>query len=290
MRSPFVLVLVLGLALAGVAVWLVQGSISSKEAELVEARAAGAQVVPLAQVWAAAEPLRYGETLEAGRLRLIDWPRSAVPEGAYVSEGGAAALFPEGDARARLVLRAMDEGEIVLAAKVTEPGGEAGITALLEPGMRAFSIRVDETTGVSGFLRPGDLVDVFWTGRLGDVESTRLVQAGVEIIAVDQSAAMDDLSTQVASTVSVMGTPSQVGALTHAQSTGRLTLSLVGVNETGTAEAVDMNDAVLFGIVEEEPEPEPIRELVEAPAPVTCTIRTRRGGEVAMVPIPCAGG
>ena len=39
MRSPFVLVLALGLALAGVAVWLVQGSISAKEAELAEARA-----------------------------------------------------------------------------------------------------------------------------------------------------------------------------------------------------------------------------------------------------------
>ena len=289
MRSPFVLVLLLGLALAGLAVWMVQGSISSKEAELAEARAAGAKVVPLAQVWAAAEPLRYGETLDPERLRQIPWPAAAVPEGAYAAEGGADALFPEG-ARPRLVLRAMDAGEIVLAAKVTAPGGEAGITALLEPGMRAFSIRVDETTGVSGFLRPGDLVDVFWTGRIGEEENTRLVQPGVEIIAVDQSAAMDDLETRVASTVSVMGTPAQVAALTHAQSTGRLTLSLVGVNETGIAEAVEVNDALLFGTPEPEAAAEPAREVVEAAEPRVCTIRTRRGSEVAMVPIPCAGG
>lgn len=288
MRSPFAFVLLLGLAMAGFAVWLVQGSISAKEAELAEARAAGEQVVPLAQVWAAAEPLRYGETLERDALGLVAWPAHAVPEGAYVAEEGADALFPEDDARPRLVLRAMDAGEIVLAAKVSAPGGEAGITALLEPGMRAFSIRVDETTGVSGFLRPGDLVDVFWTGRIGDAESTRLVEAGIEIIAIDQSAAMDDLATQVADTVSVMGTPSQVAALTHAQSTGELTLSLVGVNETGTAERVQMDDALLFGLAAPEPEPEPL--VIEVAEQRECTIRTRRGGEVAEVPIPCADG
>lgn len=285
MRSPFVLVLLLGLGLAGLAVWMVQGSISAKEAELVQARAVGSQVVPLSRVWAAAGPLRYGETVAQEALTLIDWPARAVPEGAYVEEDGAAALFPDDDARPRLVLRAMDAGEIVLAAKVTEPGGEAGITALLEPGMRAFSIRVDETTGVSGFLRPGDLIDVFWTGRIGEVESTRLVETGIEIIAVDQSAAMDELTTRVANTISVMGTPAQVAGLTHAQSTGRLTLSLVGVNETGVAEAVEMNDALLFGIAAPEPEPEP--EIVELAQEKVCSIRTRRGGEVTQVPIPC---
>ena len=176
MRSPFALVLLLGLALAGTAVWLVQGSIAAKEAELAEARAVGEQVVPLTQVWATATPLRYGEAVREDALTLVDWPAHAVPEGAYVAEAGADALFPEDDARPRLVLRAMDEGEIVLAAKVSAPGGEAGITARLEPGMRAFSIRVDEATGVSGFLRPGDLVDVFWTGRIGETESTRLVR------------------------------------------------------------------------------------------------------------------
>ena len=288
MRSPFVLVLALGLALAGVAVWLVQGSISAKGAELAEARAGESQLVPLTQVWAAAEPLRYGETLERDALRLIDWPTHAVPAGAYVSEAGASELFPAADARPRLVLRAMDEGEIVLQAKVSAPGGEAGITAMLQPGMRAFSIRVDETTGVSGFLRPGDLVDVFWTGRIDETESTRLVEAGIEIIAIDQSAGMDELATRVAKTVSVMGTPSQVAALTHAQSTGRLTLSLVGVNETETAEGVLMDDTLLFGL--SAPEPAPAPEVVRAAKPRVCTIRTRRGGEVAEVPIPCAEG
>ncbi len=292
MRSPFVLVLVLGLALAGVAVWLVQGSISAKDTALAEARAGAAKAVPLAQVWAAAGPLRHGETLTRDALRPIDWPAHAVPAGAFVLDAeGADALFPEADVRPRLVLRAMDEGEIVLAAKVTAPGGEAGITALLKPGMRAFSIRVDETTGVSGFLRPGDEVDVFWTGRIGDEEQTRLVEAGIEIIAVDQSAAMDELSTRVARTISVMATPPQVAALTHAQSTGRLTLSLVGVNETGTAADVEMSDALLFGIAAPEPvAAPPAPELVEAPRPRVCTIRTRRGGEVTEVPIPCADG
>jgi len=63
---------------------------------------------------------------------------------------------------------------------VTEPGDIAGITSLLSPGMRAFTINVDVQSGVSGFLRPGDRVDIYWSGSLrtagGDNQNiTRLI-------------------------------------------------------------------------------------------------------------------
>ena len=277
MRNPFILVLVAGLGLAGFAVWLLKGYMNENAAELAAARAAAGQNVPVVRVYAAAAPLRYGETLDEEKITTILWPEHAVPEGAFVE--GEDTLLTDG-AASRLVTRAVDEGEIILATKVTEPGGEVGITSMLKPGMRAFSINVNAQTGVSGFLRPGDMVDVFWTGDLEGKEVTRLVQPSVQIIAVDQSSDMDMARTAVADTVSVSASPEEAAGLMHAQSTGRLTLSLVGVNDEGRAEMVQMDRNKLFGIQE-------VVAEAPAPAPEQCFINTRKGAELVRVEIPC---
>ena len=60
----------------------------------------------------------------------------------------------------------MEINEPILKIKVTEPGQDAGVSSRLERGMRAFAISVNVTSGVSGLLRPGDRVDVYWTGSV----------------------------------------------------------------------------------------------------------------------------
>ena len=278
MRNPFILVLVAGIGVAGFAVWLLKGYMNENAAALAAARAAVGENVPLVEVYAAAAPLRYGESLDEDKVGTILWPAHAVPEGAFV-EGGDVVLMAEGGVR--LMTRAVDKGEIILASKVTKPGGEVGITSMLEPGMRAISINVNAQTGVSGLLRPGDMVDVFWTGDLEGREVTRLVQPSVQIIAVDQSSDMDVARTSVADTVSVMTTPEQAAGLMHAQAEGRLTLSLVGVNDdAGDAELVQVDRNKLFGIQE-------VVAEAPAPEPERCYINTRRGGELVRVEIAC---
>ena len=77
-----------------------------------------------------------------------------------------------------------------------------GVSSRLSAGMRAFAIRTDVTSGVSGFLRPGDRVDVYWTGQIRESQNlTKLIQAGIKIIAIDQSADEDSKRPQVARTV-----------------------------------------------------------------------------------------
>jgi pilus assembly protein CpaB len=65
-------------------------------------------------------------------------------------------MFPQGFDVHRRALRVMEAGEVVMQVKATAPGQDAGVASRLGEGMRAFTIRVDASSGVSGFVRPGD--------------------------------------------------------------------------------------------------------------------------------------
>lgn len=283
MRAVFGLVLIVGVALAGGAVMMAQKYIAAHKNELARERQARQAIVPTQEVFVATRALRYGERLNQDDVRAVKWPVSALPEGSF---SDVSVLFPENTEDNRFVLRAMEKDEAIMAIKVTAPGEDAGLTSQLERGMRAFAIRVDVSSGVSGFLRPGDRVDVYWTGNIGDTvegargEVTRLIQAGISLIAVDQIAGGDLTGATIARTVTVAARPEQVAALAQAQTTGRLSLSLVGAEDDTIASAIEVNQRSLLGLGELEAAPQQAEEKI-------CTIRTRRGAEVMEIPIPC---
>ncbi|GGX49159.1 Flp pilus assembly protein CpaB [Tateyamaria omphalii] len=283
MRMVFGLVLLAGIALAGGAVYMAKNYIGKYQVALAAERAQREKIVPTIPVYVAERRLKYGEELTAEDVRAVDWPETSVPEGAFTEDNP---LFPEGETDHRVVLRTMEKHEAILTVKVTEPGEEAGLTSRLERGMRAFAIRVDVATGVSGFLRPGDRVDVYWTGRVDKSldqsrgEVTKLIQPAIKLIAIDQNAAGDLDGTVIAQTVTVAVAPAQVAKLAQAQSTGRLSLSLVGAEDDTVAGAIEVDQRDLLGI-------ESKAVKVEVEKEKTCSIRTRRGAEVVQIPIPC---
>lgn len=283
MRMVFGLVLLVGIVLAGGAVYLAKDRIAEYQTANAQAQAALSEVVPTIPVFVAENPLKYGQRLTREDVRTVNWPENAIPEGAFIDE---AVLFPENSDELRVVLRAIEKDEAIMVMKVTEPGEDSGLTSRLERGMRAFTIKVDVSSGVSGFLRPGDRVDVYWTGRVtvdrnarsGDF--TKLIEPGVKLIAIDQSAGGTLDEATIAQTVTVAISPQQVAALAQAQSTGKLSLSLVGANDDTLASAVEVDQRALLGLVDAKVAPEAAAEKV-------CTIRTRRGAEVVAIPIPC---
>ncbi|MDK3073270.1 Flp pilus assembly protein CpaB [Sedimentitalea sp. JM2-8] len=283
MRAVFGLVLIVGIALAGGAVMMAKKYITAYQTELQKERAARAEIVPTVEVFVASRDLKYGEPLTPEDVRQVRWPENAIPEGAFTD---ASVLFPPEINEFRVVLRTMEKDEAIMLVKVTKPGEDAGLTSQLERGMRAFAIKVDVASGVSGFLRPGDRVDVYWTGSVasavegarGDV--TRLIEANVPLIAVDQSAGADQSGATIARTVTVSASPEQVAALAQAQSTGKLSLALVGAQDDTIASAIEVNQRSLLGLGDLEIAPKQIEKQV-------CTIRTRRGAEVVDIPIPC---
>lgn len=287
MRLVFGLVLVLGLGLAGFAVYMAKNYIQGYQAELAKERSQRAPAIEVVDIYVATRPLKYGEPLMKGDARKLSFPKRALPEGHFLTEED---LWPEGEDEPRRVLRTMERFEPILAVKVTGPGEEAGLTSQLQRGERAFAIKVDVSSGVSGFLRPGDHVDVYWTGRVGgdDMRTeansvgnvTKLIETGVRLVAVDQTANSEKSGANVARTVTVAVKPQQVAALAQAQATGRLSLSLVGVMDDTIAETIEVDQHRLLGLAAAEvAEPKEVKEV--------CTIRTNRGGEVVVSQIPC---
>lgn len=284
MRMVFGLVLLVGIALAGGAVYLAKDRIAQYQHANAQAQAALKKIVPTKTVYVAQEALKYGQKLTRENVRAVNWPENAIPEGSFTD---LAVLFPETTDELRVVLRAIEKDEAIMAVKVTEPGEDTGLTSRLQRGQRAFTIKVDVSSGVSGFLRPGDRVDIYWTGRAnldrsggdkGDI--TKLIEAGVKLIAIDQSAGGTVDEGTIARTVTVSVSPQQVAGLAQAQSSGNLSLALVGAEDDTIASAIEVDQRSLLGIATEEVK-------AEAEAERVCTIRTRRGAEVVEIPIPC---
>lgn len=304
MRAVFALVLVLGMALAGVAVYMAQGYMSQTQSALAKATAFREKTGKLVEVYAVNKPLKYGDPLTKDDVVSVYVQEKFLPAGAFrvPKEGDTAAatpaaapakkgdpapvvvppLFDDNQQKPRFIMRSMEQNEILLVSRVTEPGEVAGLTGKLGKGMRAFQIKVDVASGVAGFVAPDDHIDIYWTGSSntsvsGDV--TRLIESAIRVIAVDQASGEGQMLAGNARTVTVAGTPEQVARLAQAQATGRLAMSLVASPEDAVSGLVEVDSNSLLGIQQQ--------EVVVEKAPEVCTIKTRKGADVVEMPIPC---
>ena len=276
------MVLVIGMALAGAAVYMIQDHIALTENMLAKERAFNAKAGKLVEVYVFATELQYGDALKEEDVQLIYWPEASLPESIFRDK---VILFPENAPGPRYIMRATEAFEPVLASRLTEPGELAGLTAKLAPGMRAFGIKVGVASGVAGFVKPDDFIDIYWTGNIqgADGESTRLIESSIQIIAVDkafnegQSNGSND-----ANSVTVAATPEQVARLAQAQSSGKLTMSLVGDTAAEVTDKIEIDTNELLGIEEAAPV---VVEVV--PEAKVCTRKERKGTEVIETVIPC---
>jgi pilus assembly protein CpaB len=284
MRAVFLLVLIVGMALAGMAVYMIQGYIAQTEALLENERSFNAKAGKLVEVLVFAKPKKYGDALAPEDVSVIYWPEKSLPETIFRDK---AVLFPENAKGPRYIMRSSEAFEPVLASRVTEPGELASLTSKLQPGMRAFVIKVGMASGVSSFVKPDDYIDIYWTGSVSGVEGdlTRLIESAIQVIAVDSAINEGQVSGDtVARTVTVAATPEQVARLAQAQSSGRLSLSLGADGADVITGLVETNTKDLLGIVDEVVAPEVVVEEKKV-----CYAKQRKGGELVdtAVEIPC---
>jgi pilus assembly protein CpaB len=116
-------------------------------------------------VLVAAKPLATGDFVQSDAVRWQEWPDVGVPE-SYFVEGQRGI-----DEVAGAVLRRpLAEGEPVNDGNLVKPGERGFLAAVLDPGMRAVSVPVDETAASAGLIFPGDRVDLVLTQALAEEE------------------------------------------------------------------------------------------------------------------------
>jgi pilus assembly protein CpaB len=184
----------------------------------------------LARIVVATQPLEFGMPLTTENVRMQNFPANSVPEGAFRS-------IEEALQGGRVVLRPIVPNEPVLASKVSGSGGRAVLSANLAEGMRAVSISVNAVQGVSGFVRPGDVVDIFLTRQIageGATEQdlmTEVVLESIKVLAIDQIAAESATEPQVGNTAVVEVDQRDAQKLVLAGRIGTLSLALRNVEE-----------------------------------------------------------
>ena len=236
----------------GVALLLALGAVVLAAKWMGEQGAAGTRVV------VAAADIGQGSRLVAANLQLVDWPSGALPAGAI--------LDPK-QLEGRVARADIARGEPVLESRLAPPGTLGGLSAVVAPGQRAMTVRVNDVVGVAGFALPGNYVDILvnltqpasdFGGR--DSSISKIVLERILVLAVAQDSVVDDSKPRVVNAVTLQLAPDQVEKLDLARSIG--SLSLVLRNQ------IDPQPAATSGATRESVLGLPPARAIPAPAPI----------------------
>ena len=203
------IVIILAIAFAAVASGLTYMYLKT------EAEQRGLEVEP---VVVASKDLTFGENLEPDDMKVAMFPKGSVPKGSYGVKdsllGQVTKVF-------------LMENEPILDSKLSSKGG--GLSLLIEPTKRASSIQVDKVSGVSGFILPGDRVDVILTVRRtassGDAVAKTILQ-NVEVLAAGEKTEEKGDKVITVQAVTLLVDPEGAQALALASNEGKLHLAL----------------------------------------------------------------
>ncbi|QCI80430.1 Flp pilus assembly protein CpaB [Hankyongella ginsenosidimutans] len=128
------------------------------------------------------------------------------------------------------------------SAGLVGPGERGFLAAALQPGMRAITISISDTSGVAGFVFPGDRVDLVLThqvdqGDRGQIRVSETVLQNVRVLAIDQDVNDREDQPKVGRTVTLEVTPKLVEKIAVMQLIGSVSLSLRSLPEQAVAAA-----------------------------------------------------
>lgn len=174
--------------------------------------------IATAKVVVAKAEMAPGAPITPETITVTDWPRASVPKGAFTD----AALLKD-----RVVNTSHSVGEPILESKLAPMGSKGGLSAVITPGKRALTVRVNEIVGVAGFALPGNFVDIMVNTQdeRGNPIS-KIVLEKILVLAVAQEAERDPTKPKVVNAVTMELTPEEAEKLDLARSIGSLSLVL----------------------------------------------------------------
>jgi pilus assembly protein CpaB len=191
----------------------------------------------------AMDDINLGQPLNTNLIRMVNWPSGSVPPGTFKDVKSL-----EG----RVVRSSLTRGEPVLESKLSPVGTKGGLSAVINKGDRAITVRVNDVIGVAGFALPGNYVDVIVNtqapGSSSDQHSiSKIVLEKILVLAVAQQVSRDDTQPKVVNAVTLEVTPEQAEKLDLARSVGTLSLVLRSQVDGDTLQTKGATKSTLLG-------------------------------------------
>lgn len=242
------------------------------------------------EVMVAADDLQVGAKVDEHDIKIIRIAARDLPAGAPRKRS---------DVIGHGVIIPISKGEFILANKLAGENAGAGLPALITPGMRAVSVKVDDVVSVAGFVTPGTRVDVLLTGTPtggNDPETTTVLQ-DVRVLAsghtLERSATGEAQNTQV---VTLLVTPDDAERLALASKEGKIQLALRNPLDTRQEGIPAASAKALYrGGAPAAPEVVPVHHPVvkapppPAPAATGITVEVYQGNKRTDVKFPDEG-
>ncbi|MFI5110864.1 MAG: Flp pilus assembly protein CpaB [Terriglobales bacterium] len=238
---------------------------------------AGSNNGPGVEVVVAANDIPIGTKLAERDVRLVRYPQSNLPAGVFnklVQVLGRGVVLP------------ISGGEFILPSKLAAENAGAGLPAMIPPGMRAVSVRVNDVVSVAGFVQPGTRVDVLLTGNPGNggERQTTTVLENVAVIAVGKSL-LERLGVGEAASpvITLLVSPDDAQRLALAGQEGRIQLALRNPLDTRKESIAATRESLLYPAGSAAPQSKPKARKAGAPAlpsaPTVYTVEMIRGNK-----------
>ncbi len=174
-----------------------------------------------AKIIVAQKEIPVGTTIRSEHISLVERPKKNLPESGFAETK----LVID-----RMVKSTIYNGEIVLNERLVEPGAPGGLPALIPEGMRAVTLRVDDTISVGGFVQPGYHVDIVTTIDFHGVNEetvSKVILQNIRVVATGQEIERkEDKKSKVVPTVTVLVDLEQAERLVLAANAGTIRLVL----------------------------------------------------------------
>ncbi len=220
---PPVVLLILAIACGGMAAYMASGWLKSKSRQAQPV----AQNVLMAPVVVAAKDIAPGSVLSMDLVKVVQWPKDNLVAGAFMEPA---------ELTDRVVRHPLVPGEIILATKLAPKGTPGGMAGIINNDKRAVTIKVDEASGVAGFIVPGNKVDVLLTMDRNEFKEDPITQMVLQNLLVlgtgqDLEQQKGGEKPKVVPTVTLEVTPDEGERLALAAKEGHVTLALRGWTE-----------------------------------------------------------
>ncbi|MCA9570821.1 MAG: Flp pilus assembly protein CpaB [Myxococcales bacterium] len=272
--------------MGGIAVVALFQLITNYQARIDEAKKPEDTVM----VIVAARDLYPGVTIEEEDLVAVEIPPRFLPGGVFLSPEHVVGQRP----RERVLAN-----EFIRASRLANPESGEGLNAIIPRDMRAISVEIADGAALSGFLDPGNYVDILVTiaglsddsGRTIQEPETHTLLQSIFVLAVNdraQGTAADRASSQGRNTVTLLVTAPQAEQIAHAERTGELRLALRNETDSAIVASSGANMDEVLNIIKkaEAPrtrtraKPKPAPEPEAAPEPVAPGVLIIQGNTV----------